>query len=207
MAGHWRMLLGLGFSDYSWVECDVDKGWPTIERNVPELTNLLMVGYFRALYAPLGVSRILRDKASLTSMKLHFSMLRDKPPWVVREYRGRKPPRHRQNFVFQCLAINPFVCPSILALLIILPEATGHFSSFLVSAATILFSNSPETTFSQLFHLAFLFPPVPVLYVFAFSFSSHSLSLTQFSARMGNVIVLGSVFSSDGLCNCFRLRF
>ena len=49
MASHWRMLLGLGFSDCSWAEHDVDRGQPVIKRNVPELANLPMEGYFRAL--------------------------------------------------------------------------------------------------------------------------------------------------------------
>ena len=49
------MLLGLGFSDCSWVERDVDRGRLAIERNVPKLPNLPMAGYFVALYAPLGV--------------------------------------------------------------------------------------------------------------------------------------------------------
>ena len=40
--------------DCSWVEHDVERGRPVIKRNVPELANLLMEGYFRALYAPLG---------------------------------------------------------------------------------------------------------------------------------------------------------
>ena len=79
MAGHWRMLLGLGFSVCSWVEHDVDRGQPVIKRNVPELANLPMEGYFRALYAPLGGSRIWREKASLTSTELCFSMFKDKP--------------------------------------------------------------------------------------------------------------------------------
>ena len=64
MASHWWMLLGLGFSECSWVKRDVDRGRPVIERNVLELANLPMTGYFGALYAFLGVSRIWREKAS-----------------------------------------------------------------------------------------------------------------------------------------------
>ena len=48
------MLLVSGFSDCSCVECDVDRGRPVIKRNVLELANLHLEGYFRALYAPLG---------------------------------------------------------------------------------------------------------------------------------------------------------
>ena len=55
MAGHWRMLLGLGLI-VPGAECDVDRGRPMIKRNVLELANLPMEGYFRALYAPLGGS-------------------------------------------------------------------------------------------------------------------------------------------------------
>ena len=54
MACRLQMLLVLGFSDCSWVERDVDRGRPVIKRNVPELANLPLEGYFRALYAPLG---------------------------------------------------------------------------------------------------------------------------------------------------------
>ena len=56
MAGRGRMLLRLGCSDCSWAERDVDKGWMMIKRNVSELANFPMEGYFRALYAPLGGS-------------------------------------------------------------------------------------------------------------------------------------------------------
>ena len=80
MAGHWRMLLVLGFFDCSWVERDVDRGRSAIKRNVLELANLPMEGYFRALYAPLGGLRIWRKKVSLTSTKLSVSMSSDKPP-------------------------------------------------------------------------------------------------------------------------------
>ena len=80
MAGHWPVLLGLGFFDCSWAERDVDRGRPTIKGNVPELANLPMEGYFQALYAPLGGSKIWREKASLISTKLCVSMFRDKPP-------------------------------------------------------------------------------------------------------------------------------
>ena len=56
MDGHWQMLLVLAFSDCSWVECDVDRGRSVIKRNVLELANLPLEGYFLALYAPLGGS-------------------------------------------------------------------------------------------------------------------------------------------------------
>ena len=97
MAGHWRMLLVLGFSNCSWAKRDVDKGWSVIKRNVLELANLPLEGYFRALY--LGGSRIWREKASLTSTKLCVFMCSDKP----------------------------LICPSALPLLIILPEAARLF--------------------------------------------------------------------------------
>ena len=50
------MLLVPGFSDCSWVECDVDKGQSVIKRSVLELANLPLEGYFQALYVPLGSS-------------------------------------------------------------------------------------------------------------------------------------------------------
>ena len=80
MAGHWRMLLVSGFSDCSWAECDVDRGWPVIKRNVLELANLPLEGYFRALYVPLGGSRTRKESTSLKSMRLCVSMFSDKPP-------------------------------------------------------------------------------------------------------------------------------
>ena len=79
-ASHWQMLLVLGFSDCSWAKRDVDKGRPTIRKDVLELANLPMEGYFRALYAPLGGSRIWREKAPFIVTKLCVSMFRDKPP-------------------------------------------------------------------------------------------------------------------------------
>ena len=173
-------MLVLSFSNYSWTERDVDRGRPTIKRNIPELANLSMEGYFRASYAPLGGSQIWREKASSTSMKPCFSMFRDKPPWVVRDFGGRKPPRHRRNSVSPCSEISPLVCPYVLAPLIILPEAAGAFSFFLASATSVLFLDFAVATFSSAFLLAFLFPPVPILSVFSFSLSSRSFSLTQF---------------------------
>ena len=46
MAGHWRMLLVLGFSGCSWAECDVDRGRLVIKMNVVKLANLPLEGYF-----------------------------------------------------------------------------------------------------------------------------------------------------------------
>ena len=80
MAGYWWMLPVPGFSDYSWAEHDIDRGRPVIKRNVLELANLPLEGYFRALYVPLGGSRTRREKASLKSTKLYISMFSDKPP-------------------------------------------------------------------------------------------------------------------------------
>ena len=40
------------FSNCSYTECDVDKGRPEATRNALEHANLLLEGYFRALYAP-----------------------------------------------------------------------------------------------------------------------------------------------------------
>ena len=53
-----------------------------IKRNVLELSNLPLEGYFLVLYAPLGGSRTWREKASLTSMKLCVSMFSDKLPFM-----------------------------------------------------------------------------------------------------------------------------
>ena len=65
MACRWRMLVVLGFSDYSGAERDVDKGRSVIKRNVLELANLPSERYFRSLYAPLGGSQTWREKAFL----------------------------------------------------------------------------------------------------------------------------------------------
>ena len=54
MTKHWQMLLLPGFSDCSWAEYDVDRGWPVTNRNLLERTNLPLEGYFRALYVPLS---------------------------------------------------------------------------------------------------------------------------------------------------------
>ena len=51
-----------------------------IERNVLELANLFLEGYFRALYVPLGGSRTRKENASLKSMKLCVFIFSDKPP-------------------------------------------------------------------------------------------------------------------------------
>ena len=80
MARHWQMLLVPGFSDCSWAEFDVDRSRPVIKRNVLEIANLPLEGYFRALYVPLGGSRTQKENASLKSMELYVSMLSDKPP-------------------------------------------------------------------------------------------------------------------------------
>ena len=80
MAGHWRMLLVSGFSNCSWAERDVDRGRLVIKRNILELANLPLEGYFRALYVRLGGSRTRREKAFLKSTKLYVSMFSDKPP-------------------------------------------------------------------------------------------------------------------------------
>ena len=134
------MLIVPGFFDCSCTECNVNRGWPMIKRNILELTNLPLEGYFQALYAPLGGLRTRKENASLKSMKLCISMFSDKPP----------------------------LCPSALALLIVLPEAVEAFSSFLTSA-TAVFSffrlyNSGFFFFLSLL-LAFLFPPVLLLFL------------------------------------------
>ena len=37
-----QILQVPGFSDYSWAECDVDRGWPEATRNVLERANLVL---------------------------------------------------------------------------------------------------------------------------------------------------------------------
>ena len=74
------MLLVSGFSDCSWAEGDVDKGRPVIKRNILELANLPLEGYFRALYVPLGGSQTRKESTSLKSMKLCVSMFSNKAP-------------------------------------------------------------------------------------------------------------------------------
>ena len=44
-------LWALCFSDCSYAECDVDRDQPDATRNVLESINLLLEGYFQALYA------------------------------------------------------------------------------------------------------------------------------------------------------------
>ena len=72
MARRYWMLPVSGFSYYSWAECDVDKGGPVATRNELERANLLLDGYFLALYVPLGGAE--------TQMEFYISMFSDKPP-------------------------------------------------------------------------------------------------------------------------------
>ena len=53
MARRCRALPVPCFSDYSWAECDIDRGQSEATRNALEYTNLLLEVYFQALYAPL----------------------------------------------------------------------------------------------------------------------------------------------------------
>ena len=116
MTRHWRMLLVSGSS-----ECDVDKGRLVTTRNVLERANIILEGYFRALYLPLGGSRTCMENALLTSMKLCISMFNGKPP---------------------CMPL----CFGTVE--IILLEAVGAFSSFLAStAATVSLLASAATGF------------------------------------------------------------
>ena len=82
-----------------------------IKRNILELANLPLEGYFRPLYVPLGGSRIRREKASLKSTKLYVSIFSDKPPCV----------------------------PLCFGTIDILPEVAMAFSSFLASTAAVFF--------------------------------------------------------------------
>ena len=56
MTRRYRLLPVPSFSDCSCAECDVDRGRPKGTRNALERANLLLEGYFRALYIPLGGS-------------------------------------------------------------------------------------------------------------------------------------------------------
>ena len=80
MAKYWRMLPVSGFSDCSWAGCDVDKGWLVASRNMLERANLLLEGYFQALYVPLGGSKTRMESTPSKSMKFYISMFSDKPP-------------------------------------------------------------------------------------------------------------------------------
>ena len=85
MARRCRMLPVPGFSDCSWAEGDVDKGRPMATRNKMEHANLLLEGYFRALYIPLGGSKTLMESSTAKntpskSMNFYISMFSDKPP-------------------------------------------------------------------------------------------------------------------------------
>ena len=75
----------------------------------------------------------------------------------------------------------------------------GFYPSFLASTA-VIFSFCRLCSsgfFLNFFFLLFLFLQFSFFFLYFFL-----LSLTQFSALMGYVIVLGSFFSPDGLCNC-----
>ena len=141
MARYWRMLLVPGFFDCSWAECDVDRGRLVATRKVLECANLLLEGYFRALYVPLGGSKTRMESIASKSMKFYISMLSDKPP---------------------CMPL----CFGIVV--IILPKAVGAFSffisSFLASTAEAFSISSvlaSSLTFSSFlaffFHFLFIF--------------------------------------------------
>ena len=88
MARHWRMLPVPGFSDCSWAESDVDRGRSEATRNALECANLLLEGYFRALYIPLGGSKARMEssvakKTPSKSMKFYIFMFNDKPPCML----------------------------------------------------------------------------------------------------------------------------
>ena len=119
MARHWRMLLVPDFSDCSWAECDVDRGRPMATRNVLERANLLLEGYFRALYLPLGGSKTWMENTPSKSMKFYISMFSDKPPCMPLCFGAAVIilPEATEAFFF---FISPF-----------LASVAGAFSSFL----------------------------------------------------------------------------
>ena len=57
MARRHRMLPVPSFFDRSWAECDVDRGQSATIRNALAHANMLLEGYLRALYVPLGGSK------------------------------------------------------------------------------------------------------------------------------------------------------
>ena len=110
MARRCRMLPVPSFSNYSWAECDVHRGRPTATRNALERVNLVLEGYFRALYVPLGGSKT-RMESSITKttpsklMKFYISMFSDKPPcmplcFVIVERHCNHTARGGQGFFF-----------------------------------------------------------------------------------------------------------
>ena len=137
--------------DCSWAKCDIDKGRPMMKRNAPELANLPMEGYFRALYALLGGSQIWSEKAALTSTKLCFSVFRDKSPCTS-----------------LCFGIADYTARGGRDFFFFLSLCSG--SSFLDSTAS---ANSSCFSFSSSSRsFCFCFPQVPILSVFAFSSNS-----------------------------------
>ena len=78
-------------------------------RNLLERANLILEGYFLALYVPLGGSKSRMENTPSESMKFYISMFSDKPPCMP--------------LCFGTVVIIP-------------PEAAEAFLSFLASAAT-----------------------------------------------------------------------
>ena len=72
IARRYQVLPVPGFSNCSWAECDVYRGRSAATRNALERANLILEGYFRALYVPLGGAE--------TQMEFYISMFSDKPP-------------------------------------------------------------------------------------------------------------------------------
>ena len=155
------------------------------------------------------------------------------PPWVFREFGGRKPPRHRRNSVSPCSKISPFGGSRIWREEVSLTSTKLYFSKFRDKppcmplyfgtvdytarggrAFFFFFSLYSSSSFLGLCNSGFFLSFFFLLFFsscsrslcLCFSFSSRPLSLTQFSTWIGYVIVLGSVFGPDGLGNCLKLH-
>ena len=121
-----------------------------------ERANLLLEGYFRVLYVPLGGSKTRMENIISKSMKFYIFMFSDKPLCfgIVERHCNHTARGNRGFFFFHIFFLS--LC------------SRGFFYIFFLS----LF-------FDFFLFLSLLFP----------------------------LPFLGSVFSSDGLCNCLRLSF
>ena len=146
------MLPVPGFFDCSWAECDVDKDRPTASLNALERANLLLEGYFRALYVPLGGSKTRMEIITFESMKFYISMFSDKPPCIPLALALLK----------GAAIVLPKVAGAFLFFIsFFLASTAAAFSSFLASMArafSLAFSSCLAFFFHFLFLLSLLLP-------------------------------------------------
>ena len=138
MAGHWRRLPGLGFSHCFWVERDGDRGrW--LQKGT---SRSLLIYLWRDIFEPYM------------------------PPWVVREFGGRKPPRHRRNAISPCSEICMPLCFGTVDYTA--RGGRGFFFFLSVCSSSSFFRLCNNDFFLNFFFLLFFFLQFPFSLFFLF---------------------------------------